>query len=377
MGKKKQQSNELLVSILTPTTPLRIEFLKQLRIIIENQTISVNQIEWIVYENNNSRGIPLCEDLVKTFPGRSQYIFTKEKVPIGHIRNVLTENANAPYLVNMDDDDFYFKDRCEHAIKTMKRFKTSLVACTNMFMYDSILGNFQWGPFGLFHGTANTFGFTKEYANKNKFDETVPFGEERMFCQNYKSINGMIQLDPFKTVIQISHTNMYSKRAQILQAMSEKSVTSIKQIKCNLFRYVANSYSQIIYQSRLNYENSLNLYNDVYIYCGHIKMADISVTFQQNLFNLINNLVEQNRFINVFLDTETKSNISPQLSFVTFKNFPLIVEAKTLILFEEDGQWPLLKIYKDSQKKIYLFSKNGYKPEVEVIKKYNQNIIKI
>jgi hypothetical protein len=51
----------------------------------------------------------------------------------------------------------------------------------------------------------------KSYADKHTYDETVTHAEERSFLKNY--VNPMIQLDPMKVMLVISHSeNTFDKK---------------------------------------------------------------------------------------------------------------------------------------------------------------------
>jgi hypothetical protein len=52
----------------------------------------------------------------------------------------------------------------------------------------------------------------RSYALSHTYDETVTHAEERSFLENYK--HPMIQLDPFKTMLVISHgANTFDKKS--------------------------------------------------------------------------------------------------------------------------------------------------------------------
>jgi hypothetical protein len=66
------------------------------------------------------------------------------------------------------------------------------------------------GPFSKNHATNGTMAWRRSYAEKHVYDETVSFAEEKSFLENYK--HPMIQLDPFKVMLVISHSeNTFDK----------------------------------------------------------------------------------------------------------------------------------------------------------------------
>ena len=70
---------------------------------------------------------------------------------------------------------------------------------------------YSLGPYNKNHATNGTMAWRKSYANKHTYDETVTHAEERSFLDNYS--NPMIQLDPMKVMLVISHSeNTFDKK---------------------------------------------------------------------------------------------------------------------------------------------------------------------
>jgi hypothetical protein len=70
---------------------------------------------------------------------------------------------------------------------------------------------YKLGPYGPSHATNGTMAWRKSYALSHSYDETVTHAEERSFLDDYS--HPMIQLDPFKVMLVISHSeNTYDKK---------------------------------------------------------------------------------------------------------------------------------------------------------------------
>ena len=61
------------------------------------------------------------------------------------------------------------------------------------------------------HATNGTMAWRRSYADAHLYDETVTHAEERSFLEDYK--HPMIQLDPFKVMLVMSHSeNTFDKK---------------------------------------------------------------------------------------------------------------------------------------------------------------------
>ena len=86
---------------------------------------------------------------------------------------------------------------------------------------------YKFGPYGPRHCTNGTMAVRREYALSHLYDETVKNAEERSFLEGYK--HPMIQLDPFKVMLVISHTeNTYDKKKMRDQVSPFVATTNFK-----------------------------------------------------------------------------------------------------------------------------------------------------
>jgi hypothetical protein len=86
-----------------------------------------------------------------------------------------------------------------------------LAGCSEIFMYYKDNGQIiRLGPYGPNHATNGTMAWRRSYGKTHTYDETVVCAEEKSFLEGYK--HPMIQLDPFKTMLVMSHSqNTFNK----------------------------------------------------------------------------------------------------------------------------------------------------------------------
>ena len=201
----------LQVSVLTPTYNRR-QFLPALLTCYMAQEFPLNKMEWIILDDGEDSVEDFFKDAAARVPN-VRYIRHPTKLLIGAKRNILNREARAPILVAMDDDDYYSPERVKHAVISLTRNPTvELAGCSEIYLYyTDIRKIYKLGPYHANHATNGTMAWRRSYALSHTYDETVTHAEERSFLENYK--NPMIQLDPFKTMLVISHgENTFDKK---------------------------------------------------------------------------------------------------------------------------------------------------------------------
>jgi glycosyltransferase involved in cell wall biosynthesis len=197
------------VSVVTPTYNRR-KFIPYLIKCYQNQIYPKEHMEWIIYDDGSDPVGDLFKDL--PFPN-IRYIYNEEKQNIGYKRNRLNEMAKGHIVVAMDDDDFYPPERVSHVVTKFASNPTiNLAGSTVLYMfYTDIKKIYKLGPYSQKHATNGTMAWRRSYALTHTYDETVTHAEERSFLDNY--IYPMIQLDPMKVMLVISHSeNTYDKK---------------------------------------------------------------------------------------------------------------------------------------------------------------------
>jgi glycosyltransferase involved in cell wall biosynthesis len=208
------------VAIVTITQEKRIDFFKICSMLVKAQDYS-NIKEWIVINGSNTTETPLLDAFIEELKADSKMPLIKyhksEKKTIGGYRNDCHKYVTSDIIVCFDDDDYYPPQRVSHAVSKLSKSKCALAGCCDMYIYDiHIKKVYQFGNFGNNHSVNNCFAYTNEYMKTHSYNESRTFGEEEEFTEKFTI--PMIQLDPARTVVQISHTsNTFNKKIVIFQ----------------------------------------------------------------------------------------------------------------------------------------------------------------
>lgn len=190
------------VSVITPTYNRR-DFLPYLIHQFNYQTYPKNLMELIILDDSPQSN----EDLIPKNDSRIRYIHLPEKIALGKKRNMLNKLAKNDIIICMDDDDYYSPERVTHAVhKLMSNPKIEIGGSTILHVYyphiDAIV---QMGPYNDYHSTAGPMCYKKSYIKANSYPEDAERAEESQFTNAFSV--PMVQLDPYKTMICISHNN--------------------------------------------------------------------------------------------------------------------------------------------------------------------------
>lgn len=214
------------VSVLTPTYN-RAKFIPALVECYKAQLYPKERMEWIVLDD----GQESCEEIFKQetqdIPN-IRYIRLEEKLNIGEKRNRLNQEAKGDILVCMDDDDYYSSERVSHVVEQFQKHpKIELAGSSILFMYFSSTQEiYQFGPYSKHHATNGTLAYRKSYLKNHKYDESVIFAEEKSFLEEWK--NPMIQLDPKKVMLVMSHSeNTFDKEQLRIEESPYRKKTSL------------------------------------------------------------------------------------------------------------------------------------------------------
>ena len=201
----------IIVSVITPTYNRR-RFIPYLIQCYENQTYKKENMEWIILDDGQDKVDDLFAEAAKKIPN-IRYIPLDEKLTIGEKRNRLNDEAIGSIIVAMDDDDYYPPERVSHVVARFSKSKEiQLAGSSEIYMYYSDVKEiYKLGPYNRNHATNGTMAWRKSYSNSHRYDDTVTHAEERSFLDDYK--NPMIQLDPFKVMLVMSHSeNTFDKK---------------------------------------------------------------------------------------------------------------------------------------------------------------------
>ena len=201
----------IIVSVITPTYNRR-RFIPYLIQCYDAQTYKKENMEWIILDDGQDKVDDLFTDAAKKIPN-IRYIPLDEKITIGEKRNRLNDEARGSIIIAMDDDDYYPPERVSHVVtRFSKNNEIQLAGSSEIYMYYSDVKEiYKLGPYNRNHATNGTMAWRKSYSNAHRYDDTVTHAEERSFLDDYK--NPMIQLDPFKVMLVMSHSeNTFDKK---------------------------------------------------------------------------------------------------------------------------------------------------------------------
>ena len=199
------------VSVVTPTYHRR-QFIPLLIQMYQHQTFPKEKMEWIILDDGQDKVGDLFTEAAKRIPN-IRYISLDNKLTIGAKRNRLNDEARGEIIVAMDDDDYYPEQRVSHVVMRFRQDpKKELAGSSEIYMFFSDVKEiWKFGPYMPNHATNGTMAWRKSYSDKHRYDETVTMAEEKSFLDAYA--NPMIQLDPFKVMLVMSHSeNTFDKK---------------------------------------------------------------------------------------------------------------------------------------------------------------------
>jgi hypothetical protein len=163
-------------------------------------------MEWVVYDDGQEEVNDLFEAARSLLP-TLKFIWSEDKMTLGEKRNRLNVEAKGEIIVAMDDDDFYFPTRVMDAVMAFTMNPSvHLAGASEVYMFFTDTKEiWKAGPYFVGHATNGTMAWTKEYASKHRYDETVAFAEEKSFLDGYK--NPLVQLDSKKVMLVMSHSD--------------------------------------------------------------------------------------------------------------------------------------------------------------------------
>lgn len=274
-----------LVSLVTCTYNRR-NFYENLKKIIASQDYPHDRIEWIIMDDSPESSADMFPDKLDGITVR--YVFLKRKIPLGKKRDLINHTAKGKYIINIDDDDYYPPCRVSHAVEMLRRSGSPMAGTSKMFMFfckDKTIH--QLGPYRENHGTAATFAYTKEYADSHfYFDPTNGnYAEEGVFTDGWKT--PMVQLDPMKTVLALSHTDNTIEKTMFLNEENGQVGHTIIKTDLRLEDFISSS-DILIFYKEMKYEFKVNeISKEV-----SVKMKTQNQSAQQSYHqNMINRMV--------------------------------------------------------------------------------------
>ncbi len=399
------------VSLITITQMSRFECLLLLLDKIKQQTYK-NIIEWVIVEGSKTpedRNISLG-NIKKMINNESDikfnivYVNDTQNMKLGELRNIGNNACTGDITVCMDDDDFYFDNRVEHAVEKLSKSKCLIAGCSNHLMYDYQLDKLIQMPlFGQNHSINSCMAWKKKYLNDHLHDPSKETGEEASFTNNFSE--PMVQLDPYSTLITSSHNqNSYNKKPLFLQSImvslnteSNPDPNGVHIIDKNILTLIdenlLNKYKTIFLN---NTEDDNKEYDIVYL-CGGLSITwdpsnrslggseQAVVNLAENWINLGKTVVVYGEVPNITLNGVVYKKWTEFNHFKRYKTIilwrtfgllcylPFTINAETVCVDLHDNVSGIQKLYNKYSDKINkIFFKSNYHKET-FIRYYNFN----
>lgn len=267
------------VSIITCTFK-RQKFFKNIQNMVKAQDYPHDKMEWIIIDDTPD--IDSSSEFPKELDGITvRYFYLKKKVPLAKKRNLLNHQAQGKYIINMDDDDYYPPCRVSHAVENLIKHGTPLAGTSKMFMYfskDSSI--YQLGPYRENHGTAATMAYTKEYTLSHDFGDGN-YAEEGVFTEGW--IHPMVQLDPMKTVLALSHSDNTIDKTMFLEERYGHIGRTVNETKLTIDSFINKDHEPDVHQfyTGLSYEYKTNEYTNEVLDKMEKNAAESAIKWQQ------------------------------------------------------------------------------------------------
>ena len=221
------------VSLCTVTRN-RQSFFDLLASQILRQKYPKDKIEWIIIDDGDYQTI--IPDMIRTSGIKILYEKLNARTPLGEKRNQANEASSGEFILNMDDDDYYPSSRTIHAVSQLLEKPYYLIAGCSSIPCLNIHTDRLWIldlPY-VTSAIASTFAFRREVLELTRYDPLDNYGEEYPFL--CKLDRPMIQLNPFKTVLNIAHH---------LNTVDKRFVERINSDYVNYINYGSDSLKEI------------------------------------------------------------------------------------------------------------------------------------
>lgn len=229
------------VSCICPTYNRR-RFLPFLLRMFNGQTYPKDRRELIIVDDSPETN----EDIIKQYnvDKNIRYYHLKEKLELGKKRNYINSLIKGEYVVCFDDDDYYPPERVAHAITMLQSSKKQIAGSTRISIYYTALDKiYEFGPYGPNHGTNGTFAYHRDYLKNHQYQDDAKMAEEKYFLKDYTE--PLVQLDPYKTIICISHASNTFDKHNVIKTGRETGMKLKQVVKGKDEKYLIEFYKSL------------------------------------------------------------------------------------------------------------------------------------
>ena len=197
------------VSIITPTYKRRKLFSMAIRN-FENFIYPKEKLEWIIVDD--SLETETIDETVRDLLPRDKrikYIHMdsgNEPMTIAMKRNIAVSNSTHPYIIHMDDDDYYPPESILARIKILLKYEVENIECVGSTLIGTynILKNISSmssdGPISL---SEASMAYTKKFWEERPFDDLCLKGEHKFFTE--QRLNKIMDIPYSFILIAINH----------------------------------------------------------------------------------------------------------------------------------------------------------------------------
>jgi GR25 family glycosyltransferase involved in LPS biosynthesis len=199
------------VSIITPTYKRRKVFSMALRN-FENFIYPKDKLEWIIVDDSPEDDS--VEDLIPR-DKRIKYISMNsgdDPMTIAMKRNIAVSNSSNPYIIHMDDDDYYPPESILARIKILLKYKNQDIECVGSTLigtYNILKNESSMSSDGPISLSEASMAYTKKFWENRPFDETCIRGEHKYFTE--QRLDKIIDLPYSFILIAINHKNNFTE----------------------------------------------------------------------------------------------------------------------------------------------------------------------
>ena len=226
MEKTNKGTLRPFVSVICPTYNRRF-FLSNLIHQFNYQTYPQEYMELIILDDSPTTNIDI---IIKQ--DNIRYIHLDEKMILGKKRNMLNSLTTGDIIICFDDDDYYSPERVAHAVHQLTVSRKQIAGSTIIHLYYTKLNKIlQFGPYSPNHGTNGTFAYTRKYLETHNYLDDKHDAEDAYFTNNFSE--QMVQLDPFKTMLCIAHSNNTVNKDKFIEQGKDNGYKLNKFFKIN------------------------------------------------------------------------------------------------------------------------------------------------
>ena len=230
------------ISILTITQLSRYECLLILYDLIKTQTYK-NISEWVIVEGSqneidgekNKRKIQNIIDNHRMDFNIVYIDYSEQK--LSDLRNLGNDSCIGDIIVCMDDDDYYPRERVEHAVESLEKSSYLIAGCSDVYLYEFDLKKlYKSIRISPNHSTNNVMAYRREYLINHWYESGLTRSEEASFTNNFSE--PMIQLNAKKSIVVSSHTdNTVEKRTLCIPNLGGK-LSCLYQVKKDISHFI-------------------------------------------------------------------------------------------------------------------------------------------